>query len=379
MEPVGIIGWAMSEQSANIPSSRDEMVFACVKEALDTTGLSRDDIDTVITNSNDFYDGHTISQVYMIEPAGAYAKDESKVEQDGTHAALYGVMRLLAGNHQTAMVVSYSRASDMEPHAALAAQFDPTYDAQFKFLNDTALAALQARAYIRKYGLGPHDLARVVAKNLGNAAKNPKAKTRKPVSSFDEVCASPIAFSPLREIMVYPDTDGICVMIMATQDMVKKLGKKAAWIKGMGWSQELHHAGERDLTEMRSASLAAKQAYKMAGIKPREIDVAEVTEMFAHQEMMLTESLGLAAPGKGGELLASGATKITGKIPVNPSGGALAACALNAVGLIRMVEAAKQVLGVADNQIKGARTAVAHGQCGPAAQNNCVAVISRTK
>jgi acetyl-CoA C-acetyltransferase len=379
MEPVGIIGWAMSDQAAHIMSSRDEMVYACVKEALETTGLSREDIDTVISNSNDFYDGHTISQVYIIDPAGAYAKDESKVEQDGVHAMLYAVMRLLSGNHKTAMIVSYSRASDMEPHAAVAAQLDPTYDGQFKCLNDTALAALQARAYMQKFGVCQGDLARVVVKNLGNAAKNPKAKTRTAVSCVDEVLASPMAFSPLRELMVYPDTDGICVMIMATQEMVKKLNKKAAWVKGMGWSQELHHAGERDLSEMRSVQLAAKQAYKMAGLRARDVDVAEVSEMFAHQEMMLTEALGLVPAGKGAEALASGATALGGKLPVNPSGGALAACALNAVGLVRVVEAAKQLLGTAENQVKGAKVAVAHGQCGPAAQNNVVAVLSKTK
>jgi acetyl-CoA C-acetyltransferase len=380
MEPIAIIGWAMSEQASHMVSSRDEMVFACVKEALETTGISREDLDTVISNSNDFYDGHTISQVYLIDPSGAYAKDESKVEQDGIHAALYAYMRLLAGTHHTAMIVSYSRASDGEVHAALAAQLDPTYERQFKFLNDTALAALQARAYMEKYGVGEEALAQVTLKNLNNAVTNPKAKARGPVASVDEVMASPMAFSPLRELMVYPETDGICVLLLANEAGLKRLGKKPlAWIKGMGWNQELHHAGERDLSTIRSAQLAARQAYKMAGVTPKQVDVAEVSEMFAHQELMLSEALGFAPPGKGADLLFSGATRKAGKLPINPSGGALAACALNAVGLIRMVEAAKQLCGRAENQVKGARVAVAHGQCGPAAQNNVVAVLTKTK
>jgi acetyl-CoA C-acetyltransferase len=151
------------------------------------------------------------------------------------------------------------------------------------------------------------------------------------------------------------------------------------WVKGFGLSQELYYAGERDLTTIRSAADAAKMAYKMAGVRPTDIDVAEIMEMFAHQELMLTEALGFAKPGQGAKLLKSGATEVGGKIPVNPSGGALAACALNAVSLVRVVECAKQLLGQADNQVKGASTALAHGQCGSAAQNNIVTILSKTK
>lgn len=380
MEPVAIVGAAISEQGAKIVSSRDETIYYCVKEALETTGVSRDDIDTVITCSNDFYDGHTISEVYTIDPEGAYAKDETKVEQDGLHAFIYGVMRLLVGHHQTAMIVAYSRASDFEPHAALAAALDPCYDRQFNFLNDTAIAALQARAYLEKYKLGEGVLAQVAAKNLSNGAKNPKAKARGAVTSVKDVLASPPAFTPLTELMVYPNTDGICVVILATAERAKKLGKKPVWVKGVGWSQELCYAGERDLTKIKSAQLAAKMAYKMAGVKAADIGLCELSELFAHQELMLSEAFGFAKPGKGAELLASGATQVKGKLPINPSGGALSACALNAVGLIRLVECAKQLLGEAgENQVKGAKLALAHGQCGLAAQNNAVAILGKTK
>lgn len=379
MEPVAIVGWAMSKQALPIVSSRDEMVYACVKEALEKTGLTRDDIDTVITNSNDFYDGHTISQVYIIEPEGAYAKDESKVEQDGIHALLYGAIRILAGTHQTAMVVSYSRASDMEPHAAQAAMLDPTYDGQFRFLNDTALAALQARAYMEKSGAAEADLARVALKNLKNGAGNSSVSAREPVVSLDEALASPMAFSPLRESMVYPDTDGICVLIMASADRAKSITQKPVWIKGLGWNQEKYFMGERDLTRIGSAARAAKDAYQRAGVKPADIDVAELSELFAHQELMLYEALGFAKSGKGKKLLADGETELNGSIPVNPSGGALSACALCAVGLVRVVECVKQLSGQADNQVKGARLALAHGQSGLAAQNNIVAILSKDK
>jgi len=377
MEPVAIVGYAQSDMSGHMVSSRDEMIFTCVKQALDSAGIVRDDLDTVISCGNDFYDGHTISQVYTLEASGAYAKDESKVEQDGLHALVYAVMRLLAGQHKIAMVVAYSRASDMEPHAAVAASLDPVYDRQFKVLNDTGVAAFQARAYMERYGLAEDDLALVVEKNTGNGARNPKAKAR-PATSKAEVLASAPAFTPLRELMVYPNTDGICVAILAAGDRAESLCKKPVWVKGLGWNQELYYLGDRDLTRIASAEAAAAQAFKAAGIGPKDIGLIELSELFAHQEPMLLEAFGFAKPGEGRKLLRDGVTAAGGKLPVNVSGGALSACALSAVGLVRAVECARQLRGEAELPVR-ADFALAHGQCGLAAQNNVVAILGREK
>lgn len=376
MEPFAIVGYAMTEQAAHSVISRDDMIFECVKEALASTGVTRDDIDTVINCANDFYDGHTISQVYTTDAEGAYAKDESKVEQDGLHALIYAGMRLLAGTHQLAMVVSYSRASDMQPHAAVAAHLDPTYDRQFGFLNDTALAAFQARAWMEKHGINESDLALHVAQDLAHGAKNPKAKARKPATA-DEVLGSAPAFTPLRELMVYPNTDGVCVAILASAAKAKKLTKKPVWIRGMGWSQEMYYAGERDFTKIASATAAAKMAFKNAGLKTEDIDLIEMSDLYAHQGPMLLEAMGFAKHGKATKMIREGVTRVDGGLPVNPSGGAMSACALCAVGLVRAVECARQLRGEAENKVKGAKLALAHGQNGLAAQNNAVVILGR--
>ena len=376
MEPIAIVGYAQTEQTSHSIISRDDMIFSCVKEALSSTGVSRDDIDTVINCANDFYDGHTISQVYTTDAEGAYAKDESKVEQDGMHALIYAGMRLWAGTHKLAMVVSYSRATDMQPHAAVAAQLDPIYDRQFHFLNDTAVAALQARAWMEKYGVKDMDLALHAAQDLAHGANNPKAKARKPATA-DEVLGSAPAFTPLRELMVYPNTDGVCVAILASGSKAKKITKKPVWIKGVGWHQEMYYTGERDLTKISSATAAAKAAFKMAGVKPADIDLIELSDLFAHQGPMLLEAMGFAKPGKGPAMIRDGRTRVDGKLPVNPSGGAQSACALCAVGLVRAVECARQLRGESENRVKGAKLALAHGQTGPAAQNNAVVILGR--
>jgi len=378
MEKVAIVGYGMSPQADIIKDSREGMIFSTVKQTLEAHDIKRDDISTWVMCSNDFYDGRTISNVFTVDPSGAYGKDETKVEQDGMHALLYAWMRVASGNHEMAIVVAHSKGSEFEPHVALSAQLDPTYDRQFGFLNDIAAAALQARAYLAKNKLDEDVLAEVAFKNLSNAEKNPLASVRKKGLSVKDIAQSPELFSPLREMTSYPATDGCCVAVLANEKKARKITKKPVWITGFGHCQEAYYLGERDLTRIRSAKDAARRAYKMAGIKDpaKDIDVFEVSEHFAHQELMLYEALGLSEPGKAAKLLNKGKTELKGAIPVNPSGGALAACALGTVGLVRAVECAMQIRGEAGkHQVKKAKTALAHGQCGMAAQNNIVAIL----
>jgi len=368
----------MSEQAPAIEDSRTNLVYETAHTTLEKYGVSRDDFSTVIMCSNDFYDGHTISNVFTVEVSGAYLKDEGKVEQDGVHAMIYAAMRIAAGVHEVAMVVAYSKGSEFEPSVALAAQLEPCIDRQYLFLNDIAMAAFQARAALDSRKLGEDVLARVAVKNLGNATKNPVANVRDYGVSEEDIKGSDMLFDPLRKLTAYPITDGCCVMILASEEAVKKYTDRPVWIKGMGLNQEAYHLWQRDLTRSKSCEAAAKKAYDLAGIKDpaKEIGVAEVSEMFAHQEIMFTEALGLCAEGEGAKMLESGKSALDGELPVNPSGGALSACALNATGLIRAAEAGMQLRGEAgDHQVDGVKLAVAHGQCGPAAQNNAVVVM----
>ena len=379
MEKVAIVGYGMSPQADVIRDSREGMIYSTVKQTLETHEIKRDDIATWVMCSNDFYDGRTISNVFTVDASGAYGKDETKVEQDGLHALLYAWMRVASGTHEMAIVVAHSKGSEFEPHAALAAQLDPTYDRQFGFLNDIAAAAFQARAYLTKNKLDEEILAAVAHKNISNSAKNPLASARKKDLSLKEIADSAELFTPLRVLTTYPSTDGCCVMVIAAEKKARKITRKPVWITGFGHCQEAYYLGERGLTKIRSAGNAARRAYKMAGIKnpAKEIDVFEISEHFAHQELMLYEALGLCDAGKSAKLLEKGKTGLKGQTPVNPSGGALSACALGAVGLVRAVEGAMQIRGEAGkHQVKKAKTVLAHGQCGMAAQNNIVAILT---
>ncbi len=109
--------------------------------------------------------------------------------------------------------------------------------------------------------------------------------------------------------------------------------------------------------------MAGRRLYNQAGITDplSEIDVLELYAPFTSQQLLELEALGFCAPGEAGELVESGATSMGGAIPVNPSGGVLCTNPIGVTGLVRLAEAALQVMGkAAGRQVEGAETALAH-------------------
>ncbi len=374
---VAIVGYAQSEYQFNVPRTREDQVFDVVKAALRHAGILREEVDSVVTASSDFLDGRTISNVFLSMAAGAYMKDESKVEEDGTGALLYGLMRILAGTHDVVTVEAHTLASTINPHQILFYALDPLFDRQVGLMNDIAASAIQARMYMKKYSVPEEAVAMVSVKNLANAALNPLTHRKMPDLTVEEVLNSKLYYEPIRELMIPPITDGVCALILASEEKARKITDRPVWIEGVGSYQD-SYLRDRDLTRFESLGKAAAQAYQMAGIKDpyREINVFEVSEKFAHEELMIYEALGLAREGHGQSLIEKGLTNREGEIPVNPSGGALSADPICATGLTRVIEAARQIRGEAGGcQIPYVERALAHGQFGICAQKNTVFIL----
>jgi len=374
---VAIVGYAQSHHQHNMQKTREDMVFEVSKGALRHAGIHREDLDTVITSSTDFLDGRTISSVFIGMAAGAFLKDESKVEEDGTFALYYALMRVLAGTHDIALVAAHTQGSTMNAHQVSCYTLDPQFDRQIGVLNDIAAAALQARMYMDSHGVTEEHLAKVAVKNLSNAAANPWAHRKMAKVSVNEVLASKVLCDPIRELMMSPVSDGACAVIIASEEKAREITSNPVWIEGVGSCQEAY-IRDRDLGRLESLKTAARMAYKMAGVKEpaAELDVVELSEKFAHEELMAYESLGLCRDGEGKTLIEKGTTGKEGKIPVNPSGGALGADPVCATGLVRVIEAAKQIRGEAEGcQVPNVRRALAHGQFGMCAQKNMVYVL----
>jgi acetyl-CoA C-acetyltransferase len=373
---VAIVGYAQTPYVADFEKSREMMVLEATRAVLDNAGIKREDLDTIITANNDYLDGRTISNMRLVEPAGSWRKNESKVEMDGAFAMLYAVTRILSGDHDIALVLGESQASVYAGILPGIMMLDPTFDRQRWLLNEVSAAALQASAYMNASGASEDQIAGVAAKNLDNASRNPVAMRPMAGADAGKVKASRPLYSPITELMMAPQCDGACALVLASGKAAAKFDNPV-WVKGVGFAHD-SYLTERPLDSMSSLKMAADSCYKQAGIEDAasQVDLAEVYERFAHEELMAYEALGLCEPMKGGAFFDSGATKMDGKLPVNASGGALGANVECAAGLARVIEAAMQIRGDAgEHQVEGVKTALAHGQTGICAQENIVFVL----
>ncbi len=374
---VGIVEVAMTPGAETKEYFLDQ-VFKISKEVLDKSGVSRDDIGTVISASSDvFHGGMSCANSYYWDAGAAFLKNGSRQDGESLFAFIYAVMRILSGNYDTALVLGVCKGSENPDDDVLTHFFtDPFYQRQIG-LNETIAAALQKREYMDRFGITEEQCAGVVVKNLKNALGNPYAHVKKKVG-LDDVLGSETVMDPLKAMECAPKSEGIIAMVLAKEELAKKLTDKPVWFKGYGSSIDGFYLGDRDLLEG-ELPRAAKRAYDAAGIKDpkKEIDVAEVCEPYAFQEMLWCEDLGFCQRGEGGKLLESGATGVNGDIPVNPSGGVLAMNPYVSRGLYRLAEGFLQIRGQAgERQLdKQVNTALAHSTHGFAGQCHAVAII----
>ena len=224
------------------------------------------------------------------------------------------------------------------------------------------LFASIARAYMTTHKANEEDLAYVAVKNHENGILNPKAHVRKKIT-VDDVMKSPVVASPLKLYDCCPFSDGASAVILCNEEFAKKSGKPYVEVigSGRGASPAAVQARE-DITTIPSTISAAKQAYKMAGITPKDIDFAEVHDCFTIAEIIDIEDLGFFPKGTAAHAVREGATRRNGEIPINPSGGLKSkGHPIGATGVGQVVEVFEQFTGKAgERTVKNAETALTH-------------------
>lgn len=377
---VGIIGHAINIEPENLDQSVEDLVFLTVKKALRSTGLTIEEIDTIVQAGDDILDGIAINHVYTVEPAGSYLKEESKVERDGAWAVHYALARLLSGKFQTAMVVAFSKGTQLglSPFSGMSA--DPFYLRPVGADSHT-IAGLQANYFMQRSGVTEREIALVAAKNRENGTRNVErtmAGESKQYSVDQILTSRPIA-TPVRELTASRTGDGCVVLIMATGDYIDRTNRNAAMIRGVGLSNDAYYPTYRDLSSLRHVELSMRDAFRMAQWSLGDVQLFEVQENYAHQELMYYEALGLAPRGPA-ELIASGRTRRDGDLPVNPSGGVLCGNIIYASGAARLMEAYLQVTGQAGGcQVPGVSRAVAVAQAGLGLQSSIAYCLEGTE
>lgn len=377
MEKVGIVGVSQSEyEAAKVDLTISDMVFEVVKKLHEDLGITNDDVGCVITSSNDFNDGRTIANMAIQDAVGSVRKSESRVSGDGAFAYIYGVMRILSEYYDTVLVVSHCKCSEGDQYLINNSIFDPFYQRHLG-LDQISAAGLMANMYMTKYGISEEEAARVVVKNRMNAINNPYAHLQEKVS-FEDVLSSPMLAYPLKELDFPPFSDGAVAMLLAKEEIAKKMTDTPVWLKGYGSCTDAYYLGHRNMTDLVGLKGAAKEAYKMANISDpiNEIDVAEVYDAFSVHELMSYEALQFCAKGEGGKFINTGETEMNGAIPVNPSGGVLSSNPTMANGLIRVAEISLQLMGKAGKrQIPDAKIGLANGMNGICSQGNIVLIF----
>jgi acetyl-CoA C-acetyltransferase len=377
-QKVAIVDVVQSKHSERLEDNIREIVFELVKELMDHVGIDRSEIGSMISSSSDYFLGTSCSNSYYYDAAGANLKSGSKTPEDSALAFIYGLMRILSGEYKTVLVVSITKCSEVPSVYTLTnLMADPFFQRPIG-LNEAVTAGLQAREYMDRYGLTNEQLARVVIKNLANAQKNPYTH-RSGEFSINDILSSPMMVYPLREMDIASTSDGACAMLLATEEIARSLTDTPVFVEGVGWSVNSTFLCDQDLLNG-TLPKAAEMAYRMAGIKDplREIDVAEICDTTSFNEILWLEQLGFCSTGKGGQLIDEGVTTMSGKLPVNPSGGLLGANPYVARGLIRIAEAALQLKGEAGNhQVANVSKGLAHSVHGLGGQLHSVVILGK--
>jgi len=225
------------------------------------------------------------------------------------------------------------------------------------------LFASIARSYMSTYKTNEEDLAYVAVKNHENGMLNPKAHIRKRIS-IDDVLRSPVVASPLKLYDCCPFSDGASAVILCSEEFAKTKNSNS-YIEVIGSGRGASPAAvqsREDITTIPSTTAAAKEAYKMAGITPKDIDFAEVHDCFTIAEIIDIEDLGFFQKGTAAQAIRNGATRRNGEIPINPSGGLKSkGHPIGATGVGQIVEVFEQFTGSAgERTIKDAEIALTH-------------------
>ena len=333
MGKVAIIGVGQSSFVRSYPGSIRELAFDGFKESMQDAQITTENIDASVICSAPEYDKQRSPAGVFAEYLGLNPQPTFYVESLCSSSSMglrlaYSLIK--SGLHDVVAVVGFQKMSEIssaESQERMGRGADIQWESPFGTMMP-AYYAMYARAHMEKYGTTLDDLALIRVKAATYGQINEKAVYRKPVtfemfSDPENRMAGPVA-SPLRVGDCCANADGSSCIIVASEEKAKALCKKPVWILGLGAATTSVNLAGRDLfTGLSVAQQASDQAYKMAGISPKDIDVAEVHDCFTIAEMMAYENLGFAKPGEGKELIKSKETYKEGSIPVNVDGGLL--------------------------------------------------------
>ncbi len=328
MPKVGVISVGQSAFVRAYPGSIRELAFEAFRDALKGSGIKTEQIDASVICSAPEYDKQRTPAGLVAEYLGLNPQPTFYVESvcSSSSSGLRTAYALIAsGLHDVVMVLGFQKMSEIssaESQERMGRGADIQWEAPFGTMMP-AYYAMYARGHFQKYGTTEEDLGLIRLKSSTYGVMNDKAVFRKSLT-LDKIMEPKYIATPLKMMDCCANADGSSCVILASEQKAKELCEKPVWIRGLGMATApINMAGRDTFSGLKCAQLAASRAYDMAGLGPKDIDVAEVHDCFTIAEMMAYEDLGFAEPGKGKELIRNKETYKEGRIPVNVDGGLL--------------------------------------------------------
>ena len=283
----------------------------------------------------------------------------------GGSALKNGVLAVASGYYDMVLVAGGEKMRDVIGARATDIVATMTHP-QAEYIYGTtlpAMAGMFARLYMSKYGVTSEHLAKVAIKNHTNGLHNPYAHIQRKITidgiltGPDAIVNNPYVADPIRLYDCCPVSDGAAACLLCPAEMMRDFKKPRVVIAGFGQATDTHTLQEReDPTDLKAVRIAARKAFEMAELTPKDIDVAELHDAFTILEIAESEHAGFFEKGESAKALEEGKTQIGGVLPINPSGGLKArGHALGATGVAQVVELVWQLRGEAgQRQVKGA-------------------------
>lgn len=370
MRRVAVIGTGHSQFTYNSPKTSVELFSEVAVDAINASGLKPKDIQAIFAGNGlgDFEEGQSTVQAYLADDIGCFNAPATRFEgacASGTMAVRDAYMWVASGFYDIVLVGGVERATAINTPLATRA-FCTFADSRYEFPTGFSYPAsfgMLAHLYSTTYGIPLERLkelmAGVTVQSHEYGMKNPNAQIHKLLTKED-VLKSPMIASPIQLHDCCPFTDGSAAIVLASEDIAKKLVEKPVYIVGAGLSSAGKISSQsKYYPRIRAREVSVQQAYKMSGLTPQDIDVVELHDCFSIAAIIASECLGLFEYGTAGEAWERGDTRLGGKIPINMSGGLKSkGHPIGATGVAQVVEITQQLRGeLVDQgrQVEGAK------------------------
>jgi acetyl-CoA acetyltransferase len=364
-----VIAGAATFGCGEAPGFDDMALLArAAQAAVADAGLTMRDIDGLCTASS----VATMWPMPVIEHLGLNPRyiDGTMLGGSSFIAHLLPAMRALQAGQCNAVLICYGsaqRTAAFGRKEIIAARrfLDPQpFEYAYEPMLPVSAYALAASRHMHEFGTTRRQLAQVALAARAWARLNPEAFMREALT-LDEVLAARMVSDPLSVRDCCLVTDGAGAIVLVRSERARDLPRPAVHVLGTAtavWHRQISCMHDLTVTAARQSSA---QAYAMAGLMARDIDVLELYDAFTINTLLFLEDLGFCAKGEGGAFVEGGAIAPGGRLPVNTNGGGLSCVHPGMYGIFALIEAVRQLRGEAgERQVQGAQTALAHANGG---------------